>query len=650
MEPSLSVFELVCENLRSIGALTIEEFLSAGPEELAKPDAAHDSPHNIAPSPASVPSGSASSKNTPPPTTVTADTTQNVARLHHTAQRAFGQSNGLKFEFLEEAVDKKQCILTITRPDGSVRSYKSNPTFRRKNDAKAQVATIAIEHGALDFIIRGDSDALKAKKGVLLAPLGEKDKDKQQPVASTSNISSNTRSGKRFVPEAGTPMPRYDEIAACCRKWRGTLVYPSWLDFDTCNKHGAVLKIQLAPHCYRVYSCDPTFDSPSTAREHCAEIAVTEGVLEFIRHGNGQTAPQSDLTKPSLPHARQIGSARSLQRALQLFYEELPRPFEEPFGDKTASEINAPGWLSNILASAKGARFTSEFYSFVTTSDISPRLMYGCLLRLKRPGECRSYLAEPQFASQKDAKAAVSLLALSQGAGKYIREVGAVVEARIMRETRNFVASSVFPCLTSETQRLGGPAPKFESYTADDAFGCTLLVALKPNAAESERRQYTVPAEYRSKADAKVAVAYLAAEQGVFDFLRFAGQPLPPGHAPSFSVQDSVPRIAQKGKGKKRKNREQGPPAKKVKMEPDAGDLPTRPFPSTSRFAVLPPRPEGGMASGSTKPISASSAPAIRPTGWRTIQAPRKSTGDVDAFPSPSSSLEDGELPRDDLH
>lgn len=150
-------------------------------------------------------------------------------------------------------------------------------------------------------------------------------------------------------------------------------------------EHGAVLKIQLAPHCYRVYSSEPTFDSPSKAREACAEVAVSEGVLEFIKHGNGQTAPQSDQTKPTLPYVRQIGSARSLQRALQLFYEELPRPFEEPFEDKTAAEINAPGWLSNVLASAKGARFSADFYSLATPSDtIPPRLSTStvdCLVR-----------------------------------------------------------------------------------------------------------------------------------------------------------------------------------------------------------------------------------------------------------------------------
>jgi hypothetical protein len=40
-------------------------------------------------------------------------------------------------------------------------------------------------------------------------------------------------------------------------------------------------------------------------------------------------------------------------------------------------------------------------------------------------------------------------------------------------------------------------------------------------------REYKVEPEYRTKADAKVAVACLAAEQGLFELLRFRGQPPP---------------------------------------------------------------------------------------------------------------------------
>lgn len=40
-------------------------------------------------------------------------------------------------------------------------------------------------------------------------------------------------------------------------------------------------------------------------------------------------------------------------------------------------------------------------------------------------------------------------------------------------------------------------------------------------------RQYKVESEYRTKADAKVAVACLAAEKGVFELLRFRGESPP---------------------------------------------------------------------------------------------------------------------------
>ncbi|KAJ7475203.1 hypothetical protein B0H11DRAFT_1328411 [Mycena galericulata] len=660
MGPSLSPFDLVSNNLRALGALSISEFLSARPEELSRPDAIYDSTYDISPSLASLPSGSASSKKTPPSTgnSVATDTSQNVARLHHACQRVFGQSNGLNFEFLEEGVDKKQCILTIMRPDGAVRSYKSKPIFRRKNDAKAEVATIAVEHGALDFIVHGDSDALKAKKGVLLAPL----ENEPQPVASTAELSLNTRTSKKFLPEAGTPMQQYKQIEACCKEWRGTLVYPSWHDFDTGNQYGAVLKIQLATHCCRVYSCEPTFDSPSKAREHCAALAVNDGVLKFIKHGNGQSTPRSDQTEPFLPYDRQI-------RSVQRFYEELPRPFEEPFEDKTASEINAPGWLSKLLVGAKGARFTADFYSLVAPNGTTPyHLLHGCLLRLKRPEECRSYFVEPQFGLQKDAKVAVSLLALSQGAGKYIRETGAAVEARITPTMRNFVQKSVFHTLTAETQQISGSAPKYESFTADDAFGCKLYVFLKPkpNDSETDRRQYIVPAEYRSKADAKIAVAYLAAEKGVFDVLRFGGQPIPPGHEPAFKIQDGVPQIAQKlqkpknKKNKKNRSEPEGPPSKKRKMDVASSasvsgfsvPTPTSGFvaPVPTMAFSLPPKPANSMAYGD--PRSSKRAfetyAATNPTrsGSRTIQMARKSTSGAPIRRSPS--LEDGELVDDD--
>ena len=45
-------------------------------------------------------------------------------------------------------------------------------------------------------------------------------------------------------------------------------------------------------------------------------------------------------------------------------------------------------------------------------------------------------------------------------------------------------------------------------------------------------RLFNVPAEYRTKADAKTAVTLSAVMQGVVELLRFRGQPIPPGYKP----------------------------------------------------------------------------------------------------------------------
>jgi hypothetical protein len=87
---------------------------------------------------------------------------------------------------------------------------------------------------------------------------------------------------------------------------------------------------------------------------------------------------------------------------------------------------------------------------------------------LNRPGECRSYLVDPQFSSHKEARVAVSLLALYQGAAKYIREVGAAVEAKVSPEMRKFVLSVVLPALDAETMRISGMSPRFHYSNVDD--------------------------------------------------------------------------------------------------------------------------------------------------------------------------------------
>lgn len=60
---------------------------------------------------------------------------------------------------------------------------------------------------------------------------------------------------------------------------------------------------------------------------------------------------------------------------------------------------------------------------------------------------------------------------------------------------------------------------------------------ISPLASEPNIREYRVEVEYRTKADAKAAVACLAAEQGLIDLLRFNGAQPPPDYTPFWEAQ-----------------------------------------------------------------------------------------------------------------
>ena len=174
--------------------------------------------------------------------------------------------------------------------------------------------------------------------------------------------------------------------------------------------------------------------------------------------------------------------------------------------------------------------------------------MHGCLLRLERPGEPRSYLVDLRFYKRGDAKAAVCLLAMSQGVGHYIKEVGEAVQTKLSPESKKLAHQHIYFQLASECEKVRpGNHPIFTFPTDRDgndfdvvcdshssfspaAFGCTLTVDLSSSAEQPDLREYKVEPEYRTKADAKAAVACLAAEQDVIELLRFQGQPPPVGY------------------------------------------------------------------------------------------------------------------------
>lgn len=108
---------------------------------------------------------------------------------------------------------------------------------------------------------------------------------------------------------------------------------------------------------------DTIFENRADAKKDCARVALEQGVLDFIKHGNGQTVPAAPppvddvLDEPATDE-----KPRPQTMTLQGFYETLPKPLPEPVGEKTALEINAPGWLNTTMQLAKGARLSTHFH------------------------------------------------------------------------------------------------------------------------------------------------------------------------------------------------------------------------------------------------------------------------------------------------
>jgi hypothetical protein len=222
--------------------------------------------------------------------------------------------------------------------------------------------------GAIDFIATGDTDPPKAKKGLVLAPLDASDEDDS------------------IIPQPEDP--GVQEIEDCCVEWRAGRVKPYWvalnepkfgtsacdqfhswnrIQLDTNLEQGCALRIELSPHSIRVYSSEVKYDTITEARAACAKVALDQGVLEFIKHGNGQVGPEKPpAAVPEADADAQEAETKSKYTpptplTLQVFYEMFPQPFPENFGDKSAVEINAPSWLNTTIQGARGGKLFTNF-------------------------------------------------------------------------------------------------------------------------------------------------------------------------------------------------------------------------------------------------------------------------------------------------
>ncbi|KIM64482.1 hypothetical protein SCLCIDRAFT_115071 [Scleroderma citrinum Foug A] len=530
-----AMYDVVSQNMARIGAISMQQYLYGD---------SIPGPNTNAPSPPPVPVPS------PVAPASTARLTESthlsaIARLNQACQRAFGTTDVLRYEFIEENGQKsKQCILTITRPDGTKRSYATQPAFAKKAEAKAEASRIAIDMDALDFITFGETSSSST------------------PSSGPSNDVGLSPPGQRDDGSSSVSI-----IEKCCVQWRPASITPHWVAFTDSklsSKYGFALQIQLSPHVERVYMSQPICDTYEEAKEACAKAAIAEGVLNFIKHGNGQVRPPSPKPLPDSPTNERDGqsSNSTAPLALQTFFDSLPRPFPEKFDSNDAHKINAPGWLHSLIQSARGGKLGMSYFF---TSGTTPGL-HGCLLRIDQPENYKAYLVEAQFAKRADAKAAVTLRAMSRGVGDYIRTIASSVELKVTPQMRSFSSNYVFPTLQSELNKID-PAlhPQVEYGKQKDAFGATLIVALPTVSTLPEMRKYEVPCEYRNKADARVAVIAQAAEQGVIEFVRFRGRPPPAGYSSPFILRNYDPDASRKRL--QPDNPEESQPSKKQKKD-----------------------------------------------------------------------------------
>lgn len=193
-----------------------------------------------------------------------------VAKLNKAAQRAFGAvGDFLKYDYSEEFgplrkftcrkrlgssfqqfFEGKRCILEITRSDGSKRVYSTKHDFARKSEAKTKAASIAIDHGAIDFIMYGDEPR---NKGFTLAPVNTplhaiEDAAPSSDVANASPEEINNAPCAVIADGGSVPSQESTgavaEIEKCCQEWRAGRIKPLYY-FTSDTKSSGKIAFQI---------------------------------------------------------------------------------------------------------------------------------------------------------------------------------------------------------------------------------------------------------------------------------------------------------------------------------------------------------------------------------------------------------------------
>ncbi|KAL0576642.1 hypothetical protein V5O48_005342 [Marasmius crinis-equi] len=436
--------------------------------------------------------------------------------------------------------------LTICKPTGemmSVNSCQSMSTATAQNDA----ARRAIESGALDFIIADmksedcstDIPATAATQDdIPMADLSvtepaqgtdremakkKKRKKSQKREAATQERAEQAQCGDAIVRSSATPTSCVTQIETLFSSLGRPDSVLRWYQWHTDQQHqdelGFALLVKLSNSLYRVYctASEPEHDTVDNAREECARVALKQGFSDFIK---------SSKDLPVEPFADTYAPLDDTQQ----FFESMDSSFRENFAGKTVQQIQPVQRLNDSLKRTKGSRLLHSFHLIKRAGD---NRWSGYVLRFEREGETKAYILEPCFRKHKDARAAVCLQAMSQGAEEYLRRLHVEVESRVTEEMK-ILAKKIRPVLQPAN---GNHTHEITHDLYRDAHGATITLQLDPHSSGQDRKEYTVPCEYASNAHAQVAVLCLAAQLGAIEFVQFRGRNPPPGYVTALAKE-----------------------------------------------------------------------------------------------------------------
>ncbi|KAG8900603.1 hypothetical protein FRC01_010075 [Tulasnella sp. 417] len=454
----------------------------------------------------------------------------------------------------------------IKIPSGPSRKYVTDVAFAKKKEAREAVARLALDMGAVDFLQTGDD------KKHLDRARANKDGEASDGVVSTLG-------GKvhHYDVDVVPPSPAIARIEECCQTWRTGKVSPHWLIFahlQDPRRFGAMLQIRLTPELnnpsiVRVWSTSAEYTAPDKAKNDVAELAMKQGVLDFIKFGNGQKNPNEGAQvaiAPLLAVGETFGNPThvdplALPRpsiTIRQWVDALPRP--TPNNIKLEGGTNAIAWVNQVSSQNKVPITYARVYSANGKG-------VGCILRAGASGIAeRSWFVDAMFNSWQEARLAVCFDAVSRG------------------DYDGFMKSTGFTLRGIETVLSGT---------------LTIIVG------EDARLTYTVDGPFQGNNRAKEAVVEKAVNGGLIEFLTpFQGPKAEDQQAKSVS-EDRNSNIGDQNSGKRKKkgkknkqNTAQAPfnstptgPSSNGTASNASWPLPRRPKPADTNASVVWPRP-----------------------------------------------------------